>query len=241
MVSVILPTFNESENIIPLIERIIKNLSGEKEILVVDDDSPDGTSRLVSEQYSNSPVVRLITRRDERGLTSAVQRGIDESKGDIIVWMDCDLSMPPEKIPELVGKITDEGFDVAVGSRYVEGGADKRSGSGKIMLLIHQTLSTIITRFTSFMLWKDFSDWTSGFIAVKAEVIKNIKLNGDYGEYFIEMMYRILKKGRKVVEVPYHLIPRERGESKTATNVFGFFTRGSKYVARVIKLKCRHI
>ena len=241
MVSVILPTYNECENITPLIERTIKSLPGEKEIIVIDDNSPDGTSEIVAEYHGNNPLVRLITRRDERGLTSAVQRGVQEAKGDIIVWMDCDLSMPPEKIPELVGKITEEDFDVAVGSRYVEGGADKRTDSGKIMLFIHQNLSTIITRFTSFMLWKDFYDWTSGFIAVRSEVIRKIPLKGDYGEYFIEMMYRILKSGYKVAEVPYHLIPRERGESKTATNVFGFLTRGSKYVARVIKLKCQKI
>jgi len=241
MVSVILPTFNECDNIIALIERIIKSLPMEKEIIVIDDDSPDGTSELVARRYRNNPFVRLINRKNERGLTSAVQRGINEATGDIIVWMDCDLSMPPEKIPELIGKITEQGFDVAVGSRYVEGGADKRTSSGKAMLFIHKTLSTLITRFTSFMLWKDFYDWTSGFIAVKSEVIKKIPLKGDYGEYFIEMIYCILKSGYKVVEVPYHLIPREHGESKTATNIFGFFKRGIKYLTKVISLKYKNI
>jgi dolichol-phosphate mannosyltransferase len=237
MISVILPTFNEGDNIVPLIERIIKSLPMEKEIIVIDDDSPDGTSDLVADRYCNNPVVRLITRRNERGLTSAVQRGINEAAGDIIVWMDCDLSMPPEKIPELIGKIARQGFDAAVGSRYVEGGSDDRTSSGKVILFIHKTLSTLITRFTSIMLWKDFYDWTSGFIAVKSEVIKKFPLKGDYGEYFIEMIYCILKKGYKVVEVPYHLVPREHGESKTATNVFGFFKRGIKYVTKVISLK----
>jgi dolichol-phosphate mannosyltransferase len=236
-ISIILPTYNERENIIPLIERIIKAVPEEKEILVIDDNSPDGTAELVSHRYKENALVRLIIRKNERGLCSAVQRGINEAAGDIIVWMDCDLSMPPEKIPELTGKIINESYDVAVGSRYVPGGKDRRTDSGKFILFFHTALSRIIVTFTSLLLCKSFKDWTSGFIAVKSEVIKKIPLNGDYGEFFIEMMFRMLKKGYKVVEVPYELIPRQRGESKTATNIFGFFVRGVKYIKCVLRLR----
>lgn len=235
--SIILATYNEYENIIPLIERIIKSIPNEKEILVIDDSSPDGTSELVANYFKKSPVVRLIVRKNERGLRTAIERGISEASGDIIVWMDCDLSMPPEKIPELIEKVTNKGYDVAVGSRYVKGGRDRRTDSGKFILFFHTILSRIIVTFTSLMLNKSFKDWTSGFIAVKSEIIKKIPLNGDYGEFFIEMMYRILQKGYKVIEVPYELIPRERGKSKTATNIWGFFKRGIKYVGCVLKLK----
>ena len=235
--SIILATYNEYENIIPLIERIIKSIPNEKEILVIDDSSPDGTSELVANYFKKSPVVRLIVRKNERGLRTAIERGISEASGDIIVWMDCDLSMPPEKIPELIEKVTNKGYDVAVGSRYVKGGRDRRTDSGKFILFFHTILSRIIVTFTSLMLNKSFKDWTSGFIAVQSEIIKKIPLNGDYGEFFIEMMYRILQKGYKVIEVPYELIPRERGKSKTATNIWGFFKRGIKYVGCVLKLK----
>lgn len=236
-ISVILPTYNEHDNIIPLIMRTIQALPEEKEILVIDDDSPDGTAELVSNYCKENSIVRLIIRKNERGLCTAVQRGINEATGDIIVWMDCDLSMPPEKIPELVDKITNKGYDVAVGSRYVKGGKDRRTDSSKFILYFHTALSRIIVTFTSLVLYKSFKDWTSGFIAVKSEVIKKIPLNGDYGEFFIEMMYRLLKKGYKVVEVPYELIPREHGESKTATNIFGFFVRGIKYIKCVLRLR----
>jgi dolichol-phosphate mannosyltransferase len=236
-ISVILPTYNERENIIPLIERTVKAIPQEKEIIVIDDKSPDGTDELVASHFKGNPLVRLIIRTNERGLCSAVQRGINEATGDIIVWMDCDLSMPPEKIPDLVDKIINGDYDVAVGSRYVPGGKDRRTDSGKFILFFHTTLSRIITTFTSFMLWRTFRDWTSGFIAVKAEVIKKIPLNGDYGEFFIEIMYRILKNGYKVIEVPYELVPRQRGQSKTSTNYLGFFTRGIKYVRCVFRLK----
>jgi dolichol-phosphate mannosyltransferase len=236
-ISIILPAYNERENIIPLIERTIKAIPQEKEIIVIDDNSPDGTFEVVADFCKMNPIVRLINRKNERGLCSAVQRGINEAAGDIIVWMDCDLSMPPEKIPELINKTINEGFDVAVGSRYVPGGRDRRTDSGKFILFFHTSLSRIITTFTSLMLWRTFKDWTSGFIAVKSDVIKNIPLNGDYGEYFIEMMYRILKKGYKVVEVPYELTPRQRGQSKTATGIFGFFKRGIKYFVCVLRLR----
>jgi dolichol-phosphate mannosyltransferase len=236
-ISIILPTYNEYDNIIPLIERIIEAIPEEKEILVIDDDSPDGTADLVANYCKKNPIVRLIVRKNERGLRTAVERGISESTGDIIVWMDCDLSMPPEKIPDLVEQVINNGYDVAVGSRYVKGGRDKRTDSGKFLLYFHKLLSRIIVTFTSLMLYRSFNDWTSGFIAVKSEVIRRIHLNGDYGEFFIEMVYCILQKGYKVIEVPYELIPRKYGSSKTSTNIWGFFTRGIKYVRCVLKLK----
>ncbi|MFA5554643.1 MAG: glycosyltransferase [Phycisphaerae bacterium] len=236
-ISILLPTYNEHGNIIPLIERTIKAVPQDKEIIVIDDNSPDGTAGLVEQNFTNNPAVRLIVRKDERGLCSAVQRGINEANGDIIAWMDCDLSMPPEKFPELIDKIIEEDYDAAVGSRYVKGGKDRRTDSGKCILHFHTALSSIIVKFTSFVLDKSFKDWTSGFIAVKSSVIKTIPLKGDYGEFFIEMMYRLLKKGYKVIEVPYELIPRQQGQSKTATNIFGFFKRGFKYVFCVLKLR----
>ena len=151
--------------------------------------------------------------------------------------MDCDLSMPPEKIPDLVEQLIDNRYDVAVGSRYVRGGKDRRTDAGNFLLYFHKLLSKIITTFTSIMLCRFFKDWTSGFIAIRSEVIKKIPLNGDYGEFFIEMMYRILQRGYKVIEVPYELIPRKYGSSKTSTNILGFFTKGIKYVRCVLRLK----
>ena len=235
-VSIILPTYNERENIIELINRISAVINN-KEIIVIDDNSPDGTAYIVKETYKDNPDVRLIIRTHERGLASAVKRGIDESRGQILVWMDCDLSMAPEKIPDLIDKIKKENFDVAVGSRYVRGGADVRMDSGKLILYFHTLLSLIITRVTSLMLYKSFLDWTSGFIAIKACVAKHFPIRGDYGEYFIEFIYSILKSGLSVVEVPYHLTHREKGESKTATNVIGFIKRGSKYIANILRLR----
>ncbi|MBN1409480.1 MAG: polyprenol monophosphomannose synthase [Spirochaetales bacterium] len=235
--SIILPTYNEKDNIIELISRILEHVEGGKEIIVIDDDSPDGTAANVQSTYRDETSVRLIVRKGEKGLTSAIQRGIAESRGDVIVWMDCDLSMPPEKINDLLHAVQADNCDAAVGSRYVKGGSDVRTDSGKALLFLHTALSYIITRFASLMLWPGFRDWTSGFIAVKSGVIKPIRLKGDYGEYFIDMMYRILKGGFKVREVPYSLVPRKRGQSKTATNILGFISRGVKYIGTIFRLK----
>jgi len=121
-VSVVLPTYNERDNIGPLIEAILANLDQPTRIIVVDDDSPDGTWRVVEEMAAHDQRIELLRRTDERGLTSALNAGIARAKGRVIAWMDCDLSMPPEKLPELVEALAE--CDLAVGSRYVQGGRD---------------------------------------------------------------------------------------------------------------------
>src|SRR3989338_10457938 len=101
LTSVILPTYNEAENIIDLIKEIKKNIKYKKEIIVVDDNSPDGTSKLVKDFITKNKKsnVRLETRFKKRGLTNSIRRGIELAKGDVVVWMDCDFSMPPNVIP----------------------------------------------------------------------------------------------------------------------------------------------
>src|SRR5688500_5538138 len=97
MLSVILPTYNEADNIVPLIEEV-RRAVGDAEIVVVDDDSPDGTWRRVEEAR---PEVRLLRRVGRRGLTSAIREGIQASRGERVAWMDCDFSTPPEVLPRL--------------------------------------------------------------------------------------------------------------------------------------------
>src|SRR5581483_10817584 len=123
-VSIVLPTYDEAGNIVPLIRAVRGALAGAScEVLIVEDDSPDGTWRLAESE----PGARVIRRVGRRGLTSALREGIAASSGRLVGFMDCDFSTPPELLPRLVAKIG-EGFDVAVGSRYVPGGADARTG-----------------------------------------------------------------------------------------------------------------
>ncbi len=237
-ISVILPTYNEALNIELMITEVRRYIGETDEIIIVDDNSPDGTSKIIENLKLTIPQIKLIVRKDESGLTSAIQRGIDESTGNIVIWMDCDLSQPPSKIPEAVKEINENGFDVAVASRYVTGGSDIRSEAKNALVTFQVFLSWFLRVFTCFVLRSNFRDWSSGYIAVKRETLLEITpLNGDYGEYFIELIYRALKKNYTVTEFPYSLVPRERGESKTATTFIGMFKRGIKYLTTVFKLR----
>jgi dolichol-phosphate mannosyltransferase len=228
LVSVVLPTYDERDNIGVLIERILAHVHRSVEIVVVDDDSPDGTWQLVEAMAEEDARIRLLRRTDERGLTSARMAGRGLARGDVIAWMDCDLSMPPEVLPSLL-EATNE-VDIAVGSRYVRGGADVGHS------LVGQLFSRTINLWASLLLGWDVKDYTSGFLAVRRPVFDQIDLRGDYGEYCIDLLARAQRLGYTIREIPYHCVPRLEGESKTATNALGYIRRGWKYVLTVLRL-----
>jgi dolichol-phosphate mannosyltransferase len=229
LVSVVLPTYDERENIGPLIEGILTQVQRPVEIVVVDDDSPDGTWRVVQAMADQDARIRLLRRTDERGLTSALEAGIRLAHGDVIAWMDCDLSMPPEVLPALLA-LTDQ-VDVAVGSRYVQGGADVGHS------LTGRAFSRTINLMASVLLGWEIKDWTSGFLAVRRRVLERITLQGDYGEYCIDLLARARQQGFTIREIPYQCVPRLQGESKTATNAWGYMRRGWRYVVAVFRLR----
>jgi len=235
-VSVILPTYNEVENILPLIDAVDAAIVHPHEIIVVDDNSPDGTSQAVqglidSQRISN---VRLKTRFTDRGLTKSLWEGITLARGDTIVWMDCDFSMPPELIPSLLAHI-EEGKDIAVGSRFVKGGAQKAVDPGESLLAIY--LSSFLNIVLRWSLFPSFHDYTSGFIAVRRSLFTHIKLRGDYGEYFMDLMFRAILLEYMFVEVPFESVGRRAGKSKTAPNLRTLFKRGIKYLATLVRLQ----
>lgn len=123
VVSVVIPAYREAENlpvIIPRLSEALSNADLQAEIIVVDDDSGDGTTEIcreLAERYA----VRLETRRNERGLSSAVLHGLRRARGDVLIVMDADLSHPPEKVPALVEALDDADVDFVLGSRYVPG------------------------------------------------------------------------------------------------------------------------
>jgi len=230
-ITVVLPTFNERENIAPLIERGLAALAAyDAEMLVVDDDSPDGTWQAVAALAERNPRVRLIRRIGERGLTSAIAAGIAAARGAWVGWMDCDLSMPPEDLPRLAAALAD-GADLAAGSRYLPGGRDAGHS------WVGRAFSRTINLWAWLLLDRRITDYTSGFILARRPVFDQIDLRGDYGEYCIDLLYRAVRAGLRVVEVPYVCMPRETGESKTATNPLGYVTRGWKYVVTIVRLR----
>ncbi|MBF0301324.1 MAG: glycosyltransferase [Oligoflexia bacterium] len=249
IISVILPTLNESQNIIPLIKELETQLSSLKnkkfEIIVVDDDSKDLTWKIV-EDYSHSleenrPWIKVIRRISKRGLTSALNDGITSATGDIVVWMDCDLSHPPKIVNQLVRGITDNNNNnnnnnkdvtAVVASRYVSGGSDARKGKYFFQKILSFTLYTL----SKWFLKTPVRDITSGYLAIKKSALLEIGLlEGDYGEYFIDMLCKLAKKNHNIIELPYTFKNRELGESKTATNFGGYFFRGRKYLKVIFK------
>lgn len=233
LVSIILPTYNEAENIIPLIKEINKVVRRQKEIIVVDDNSPDGTSEAVKIFIKKKNNLRLETRLTNHGLTKSIQHGINVSKGDIIVWMDCDFSHPPEVVPKLLSKIQ-EGFDISVASRFIPGGKAKSEGPRDSIVGV--LLSTIINFFMQFLLGNQFHDFTSGFVAVRKEVFSSITLRGDYGEYFIDFIVKAFAKKYRVCEIPFISESRRAGESKTGKNLLDYMLRGRKYIFIIFRL-----
>ncbi|KPA13941.1 dolichol monophosphate mannose synthase [Candidatus Magnetomorum sp. HK-1] len=226
-VSVVLPTYNERENIQELIQRIEKSLGDRLlEIIVVDDDSPDLTWEIVKKYPKKS--VKLIHRLKKKGLSSAILDGIKTAKGSMIVWMDCDLSMPPEIIPDLILELNSN--DICIASRYAKGGKDIRSFPRVFM-------SMLINKFAILMLGKTITDYTSGFVAVKKHVFNNITWNTTgYGEYFIEFANACIVNNYRVIEFGYTFQDRCQGESKSTGNLVTFIKYGFKYLLTIIKL-----
>lgn len=245
LVSIILPTYNEAENIVPLVEAIDRVVSVSHEIIVVDDNSPDGTSAIVREAIASGriPGLRLETRTSDRGLTKSIWRGIELAKGDTIVWLDCDFSHPPAIIPLLLQKITED-YAIAVASRFMPGGRQKsltiESGDSRLGILI----SSIGCFAMRYLLFPSFLDYTSGFIAIRREVLEKIRLRGDYGEYFIDLIVRAKMLGIKIIEIPFAYDPRRSGTSKTAPTLRQLILRCFQYGSQVLRmewLRLRHL
>ncbi|ASJ10397.1 dolichol monophosphate mannose synthase [Thermococcus sp. P6] len=217
-ISVIVPTYNERENLEELFERIDRALRGyDYEIVVVDDDSPDGTWKFATGLSDRYPV-KVIRRTREKGLSSAVIRGFREAEGDVFVVMDADLQHPPEVIPELLRAI-EGGADIAVASRYVPGGGVKnwywyrRLISRGAIMIGRLALPKI----------RNVRDPVSGFFALRREVVENVDLN----PVGFKILLEILIKGNygKVAEVPFTFGLRKAGESKLGTGTIFNYLR----------------
>jgi dolichol-phosphate mannosyltransferase len=237
-VSVIMPTFNEGGHIQALIcetaQALLSSGIQNYEIIVVDDDSPDHTWEKAAQVACDQPVnVKVIRRMENHGLTASIRDGIASAQNEIVVWMDCDFSHPPEKIPQMLYMLR-QGYDIVVNSRYTIGGGEDRVGKGGILQLF---LSRLLNWSVRFMLMPSFSDYTSGFVAVRRDVFREIELRGDYGEYFVDFIYRAIKFGYRICELPYVAMPRRSGESKTGNNIVQYIKRGSKYLWIVLLLR----
>lgn len=233
-VSAILPTLNEVENIVPLIDGLYEAVPDIHEVIVVDDDSPDGTAELAQHLAEQHPErrVRVERRLTDHGLSKSLAHGANVATGEIVVWMDCDLSMPPKDVPRLLAGLA-QGHDIAVGSRFVPGGSEKRNTAGTRDNALAVLLSNTMNALLRLLFGRHFKDYTSGFIAIPRAIVLELGLRGDYGEYFVDLIVRAMRAGYDVVEVPYVCVPRQRGVSKTG---IGLVSHGLKYLATTFAL-----
>lgn len=222
----------------PLIDGLFGAVPDLHEVLVVDDASTDGTGAAVLAYAAAHPErrVRLESRTSDHGLTKSIAHGVREATGEVVVWMDCDLSMPPAIVPGLLRGL-DEGYDIVVGSRFVSGGSFKRDTAGTEDSAVAVALSRLMNYGVQFLLDHRFKDYTSGFIAVKRAIVIDLGLRGDYGEYFIDLLFRALRAGYLVLEIPYVCLPRLHGTSKTGTNLRQYLRRGRGYVVTALGLR----
>ena len=231
LLSVVLPTFNEAGNIGLLIERVSSALDGvPHEILVMDDRSPDGTAEVARQAGEVFRQTSLIEREPPAGLTVSILDGVERARGRLVVWMDCDFSHPPELLPDLLVPLERGEADVTCASRYVPGGADERDSAAA------RWASVVITKIAQLLIDRRVLDYTTGYVMAPRDLILDLGLHGDYGEYCIELLGTAVLRGHRVVEVPYAQVPRYTGESKTAPNLLGFVRRGWKYLATIERL-----
>lgn len=227
-VSIIIPTYNERDNIEELIVRLsaaLRSAGYEFEIIVVDDSSPDGTAE-VAERLSSSYPVRVMRRPAKLGLGSAIMDGVGASRGELIVVMDADLQHPPEAVPELLRSL--ERCDIAVASRYAPGGGTE----GWPMLRKIISRGAIFLAHVLLPSSRGVSDPVSGFFAMRREVVDGLELSPRSFKALLE----ILQKGkwRSVCEVPYVFRQRRRGESKLN---LGEIVRYSKHLLELSRYR----
>jgi dolichol-phosphate mannosyltransferase len=222
-VSIIIPTYNESRNIIGILKSIGENLPKNitAEAIVVDDNSPDLTGKIVEEYLKNVKKIAgytmdIIHRTSKNGLSSAILSGVQRAKGDTIVVMDSDFSHPPQIIPKMIESLKKYQCDMVVASRYISGG--KING----WTLKRKIMSKIATLIATKGLGVKTKDPMSGFFAFKKNILKGI--NFDAIGYKILLEILVKKSGIAVKEIPYTFENRSFGSSKldssTVTDYF---------------------
>ncbi len=223
-ISVIIPAYKEADNLSHLIPQVAQQLhcrDGGGEIIVVYDESGDGTVELCRDLGASYPV-RIVRRKGKRGLSRAVLRGTQEACGKILVVMDADLSHPPARIPDLVAALDDETVDMAIGSRYVEGGGTEDTWG--VLRALNSRIATLMARPLV-----DIADPMAGFFAIRRTTLEAAERLNPVG-YKIGLELMVKCHCQNIKEVPIYFRNRKFGESKLT------FGEQLKYVWHVLRL-----
>lgn len=216
-VSIVVPTYNERDNVVPLFEAICQALetAWEFEVIFVDDDSPDGTAQVIQRLMEKDSRVKLLRRPGKLGLGSAVRDGFGLASGSSWVMMDADLSHQPRYLPDLLLALSSA--DIAIGSRYVPGGGVEN------WPLYRRLASRVASGIARMVVGLKARDLTSGFAAFRRETVERLlpNLNPKGFKLVVEVLARA--GDARVAEVPIRFVDRQRGRSKfTAGEVLAF-------------------
>ena len=227
-VSVVLPTYNEKGNIVELIKDITEQLSPmniSRELIVVDDNSPDGTGKLVQDHFTENKEVETFIRTDERGLATAIRYGIEKSSGDIIVVMDTDFNHHPKMLPQMIDFL--EYYDIIVGSRFTRGGG---------MYDNFRYMSSYAYNFLiRIILGTRLQDNLSGFFAIRRELLFSLdfqRIFWGYGDYFFRLLFYAETIGASILDIPVVYQRRKSGEPKRR-----LLSVAIQYTAALMKLR----
>ncbi len=222
--SLVVPTYNEKENIEKLLNKIFKEFKEHKirgEVIVVDDGSPDNTGNLVENLRKKHKNLKVIHRKGKLGLSSAVLEGWRMAKSEILGVMDADLSHPPKKIKELFWAIEKGEADFTIGSRHIKGG--RIEGWNLKRKLLSKT-ATLLAR-----IYTNVKDPMTGFFMIKKECIKDVKLNPKGFKILLEIIMK--GKHKKIKEIPIIFINRVEGKSKAGIKeIFSYLQNLMEYL-----------
>ena len=234
--SVILPTLNEAGHIVKLIERIKFNfleIKEEFEIILVDDNSTDGTVDLVENIAKDYENIQFFLRKGlKKNLANSINLGIQKSKYENIIWMDADFQHPPDYI-KLFHDYQNK-YDLVIFSRFLKNSI-RYFKDEKFKKESNENQSVFFNKLCNFFLYRDITDYTSGFICIKRKILENYKLKGYYGEYFIDLVVYCKLNNYSIIELPFSERARDSGTSKTYPGFsFGYLILLSKYFVTLI-------
>jgi len=223
-------TYNESENIKYFLD-LIEDLNLEADLLIIDDYSPDGTWKIVEDYSKNKKKIKLIIRKEEKGLDTAHKLAFEyavTNNYNFFITLDADLSHDPKEIPNFIRELKTNSF--VIGSRYIPGGKCDMTGFRKL-------LSYVGNKFIRFIINTDCAEFTSSFRGFKLNELKNLDIKGISSKgysFFMETVYMIHQRDIKIKQIPIYFNARKMGKSKIAKielfrTLFNLFRLKLKY------------
>ena len=225
-ISIILPTYNEKDNIVSLVKTIKKlDLEQSFEILIIDDNSPDGTYQFSKDNLLNEQNVKIVLRKKNRGLAFSIKDGIERSIGNLVIVMDTDFTHDPILIKKMISLSSQ--YEIISGSRYIPGGSMENQ--------LHGKLSYYYNIMLKFILKTNINDNLGGYFLIRKELLNKLefdKIFYGYGEYFFRLLYFSKIKKAKIIEIPAVYKQRLHGKSKS-----NFLAMLFKYFYAAVKLR----